>query len=91
MNRIQEQFPYARYRDSDSTFQSLEDHLLETEKLAAGFGDDLGYGFFLKLAALFHDVGKSSDLWQEYLWNSVRGKRQIKMDHATAGAQILQK
>lgn len=80
---------YARYRASDKQFQSLESHLVETGKLALEYGEQFEFKDIIKLAGLLHDLGKSTDSWQKYLLDSVAGKTQRRIDHATAGAIFL--
>lgn len=65
--------------------QSLKEHLREVEKIAvarcpAFLRPDTG------LAALFHDFGKYSDLFQRRLQGLESG-----LDHWTAGAHLLLK
>ncbi len=83
--------PLARYRNEDSTYQTLEVHLLETGNLSQLFSKSQNFCDIAKLAGLLHDAGKASNAWQNYLKNSVGGKTQQKKDHATAGAKLLQK
>ncbi|MBR6078548.1 MAG: CRISPR-associated helicase Cas3' [Treponema sp.] len=80
---------YARYREKDGQFQSLESHLMETGVLSELFGEELGFSDVCKLAGILHDLGKYTDAWQKYLLTSLGGKVQKKMDHSTAGAVYL--
>jgi len=70
----------------------LEDHLKAVAELARGFADDFGAGEWAYLAGLWHDLGKYSEEFQNYL----RKKNDInahietapgRVDHSTAGAQ----
>ena len=79
----------ARFREKDKKEQLLEDHLEETGKLAAGFGAVLHFERLAFLCGLIHDFGKYLWLWQQYLIDSSRGKRQQKRDHATAGGLLI--
>ena len=67
--------------------------MLGTAELAVCFGQDFGFGKLGQLAALLHDAGKATELWQRYLKASVEGKNLSKKDHdhATAGAKLLAK
>ena len=81
---------YARFRTKDSQFQNLDEHLLHTARLASIFGSTYGWNRFEEIAGLLHDIGKATFSWQKYLLNSIKGKRETKIDHATAGAQLLE-
>ncbi|MBN1546945.1 MAG: CRISPR-associated helicase Cas3' [Syntrophaceae bacterium] len=65
----------------------LEDHLLETAKLAGSFASEFGAGEWVYLAGLWHDLGKSSDEFQEMLClaNEENGRKKA-INHSTAGA-----
>ncbi|MFA6857822.1 MAG: CRISPR-associated endonuclease Cas3'' [Treponema sp.] len=79
----------ARFRDQDGKEQLLENHLTETARLAASFGESFHFEQIAFLSGLIHDYGKYSSSWQQYLADSRDGKRQQKKDHATAGAQLI--
>ena len=81
----------ARYRNKELKKQSLDEHLLETAGLAYKYGKVFGFNELLELAGLLHDVGKATFSWQDYLKNSVKGKKQTKKDHSTAGGLLLEK
>jgi CRISPR-associated endonuclease/helicase Cas3 len=81
----------ARFREEDKKEQLLDDHLTETARLAAYFGKSLHFEQPAFLSGLVHDYGKYSPAWQQYLADSRDGKRQQKKDHATAGAQLIEK
>lgn len=70
----------------------LEDHLKKVAELARTFAEDFGAGDWGYLAGLWHDLGKYSKEFQDYL----RKKNDInahiegthgRIDHSTAGAQ----
>ncbi len=65
----------------------LEDHLLATAKLSGTFASEFGAGEWGYLAGLWHDLGKSSDEFQEMLChtNEENGKKKA-VNHSTAGA-----
>ena len=81
----------ARYKtDSNSEYQTLTDHLLETAMYVELFANKIGLSKLSVLTALTHDLGKNTELWQEYLENSHKtGKKYEKMAHGTAGGQYL--
>jgi len=87
----------ARYFDKGS--QTVEEHLKETSNLSGLFAGKIGLSSLGKLEGLLHDFGKYSDNFQNYI-RSVSGKSEPdfesdnnagrgKVDHSTAGAQII--
>jgi len=70
----------------------LETHLKETAYMAQIFAKSWNAGGWGYLAGLWHDIGKYSIEFQNYLRNSVEGGRQsfesIRVDHSTAGAKL---
>lgn len=81
---------YARNRKSDNQYQLLEHHLLETASLSEVFGKDFEMSGLLYLAGILHDFGKYTKSWQQYLEDSIAGKKQENKDHATAGGQFIE-
>ncbi len=63
-------------------WQPLEEHLVNVAVMARGFASVFGAGEWGYLAGLWHDLGKYSREFQEYIVRE--GSR---VDHATAGAQ----
>ncbi|QEM67683.1 CRISPR-associated helicase Cas3' [Geobacter sp. FeAm09] len=91
----------ARYRQSDGTPQSLEEHLEGVAKLAKRFAAKIGLPTFGKLLGSSHDLGKYSKVFQDYLKSS-EGRLEPddddyvdphrskgKIDHSSAGAQFV--
>jgi CRISPR-associated endonuclease/helicase Cas3 len=77
----------------ESEWERLEDHLQDVAKLAGKFADAFGAKEWGQLAGLWHDLGKYSSEFQEYL-KSVTSEAHLeekamvgKVDHSTAGAQ----
>ena len=95
----------AHYRVSDRAEQTAEQtlsaHLLTVGTQAARFGGKLGLALPAELIGLVHDLGKYSDEFQSYLKSAVGLLNQDdedfvdakglkgKIDHSTAGAQLL--
>jgi len=70
----------------------LQDHLIETAQRAGDFASVFGAAEWAELAGLWHDLGKYSDAFQNYLAKSTSADAHAaeaagKVDHATAGAQ----
>lgn len=91
----------AHVRERDGTEQSLEDHLTGVAERAQQNAEKIGLGKIGELLGLLHDVGKYSDAFQQYI-RSAEGlidqdsdeyvdvaKRRGKIDHSTAGSQIV--
>ena len=81
---------HARKRKQDEEYQLLEAHLWGTAEIASSFGEDLSLSELLKLSGLLHDFGKYTKSWQQYLKDSIAGKKQENKDHATAGGQFIE-
>lgn len=76
--------PVAHIKEDDSSAQSVKEHCENVAALAENFAPE-----WLKTAArqcgLYHDVGKYSKEFQQY----IRGQYTGRVDHSTAGAQLL--
>ncbi len=75
--------PLAHLKE-DGSEQTLQDHLTGTAILAEKFAEPFGAGETARLAALVHDIGKSSEAFQRRLHGSSE-----RVDHSTAGAKEL--
>lgn len=75
----------AHINHDDGRKQSLIDHLHGTAKKAKSFAAVFGEETFGEMAGLYHDIGKYSKEFQNYLKNG-GGK---KVDHSTAGAKEI--
>lgn len=74
---------YAHTTQSDtSTWQTVQDHLENTARIARDLGRDSGCAEFAYLAARLHDIGKYSLAFQDRLLGKIE-----KVDHSTAGAK----
>ena len=91
--------PIAHVRVCDQAIQTVDDHLLETAKWSEAFASRIGLPNSGRLVGLLHDLGKYSQEFQDYI-RDVTGlngddavvsakDRQGKIDHATAGAQVV--
>ena len=81
---------YARQSEKDGKFQLLSEHLTQTGVLSEAFGNNLDFKELSKLAGLLHDVGKATHAWQKYLLDKIHGLSGKKLDHATAGAKLIE-
>lgn len=91
----------AHVREKDSKIQTLEEHLSGVSKLAGKFANKIGLKESGEVLGLLHDLGKASQEFQKYIGSAtglistdsddyVNYKAQKgKVDHSTAGAQIL--
>jgi CRISPR-associated endonuclease/helicase Cas3 len=85
---------YAHTLENDPNpehWQRLEDHLLQTAKLAGAFAEVFGAKEWGFLAGLWHDLGKYSKEFQDMLLQANNLDAHIeksgKVDHSSAGAQ----
>lgn len=76
---------FIAHKREDGAEQSVFEHLKGTAGLAREFGEAFGAGELAEQAGLYHDVGKYSEEFQAY----IRGKFAGRVDHSTAGAQLL--
>ena len=91
----------AHRREKDGEIQSLVNHLQEVSKKTGEFASKIGLKEQGEIIGLLHDIGKASEEFEQYIKSSVglinpdeddyvdaaglRGK----IDHSTAGAQIV--
>ncbi len=104
MEAKKELFAHFRERDKDHKEpQYLWIHLTEASELAKNFASKIGLQKSGEVLGLLHDLGKASDKFQKYLLSgeglldpdsdgyidhvAMKGK----IDHSTAGAQIIYK
>jgi CRISPR-associated endonuclease/helicase Cas3 len=81
------------FPDAPTTWEPLEDHLREVADMAGEFADAFGAKEWGHLAGLWHDLGKYSREFQDYL-KAVTSEAHLeekeapgRVDHSTAGAQ----
>jgi len=81
----------ARYKtNSDTEYQTLTSHLEECGMYVELFAKKIGLPKPALLTALSHDLGKNCKLWADYLDEKhLKGKKNKKEDHGTAGGQYL--
>ncbi len=75
---------YAKSVLSAGNHPTVQEHLAKVSALASCFGSELSMQDEAKIAGLFHDFGKYSDLFQKVLTNDVH-----HIDHALPGAVFL--
>ncbi len=78
---------FIAHRTESGREQDLLEHLEGTAKLAERFAEEYGAGQIGYQVGRYHDVGKYADKFQQY----IRGEFQGRVDHSTAGAQLLSK
>lgn len=88
-NTIHSQSKYIAHLDPEGKKapQSLKDHLVNVSRLAAEFAPTSELMEAARQCGLYHDVGKYSAEFQKYLL----GQRHSRVDHSSAGAQLLAK
>jgi CRISPR-associated endonuclease/helicase Cas3 len=91
----------AHLREKDKVPQSLWDHLTAVSKFSGQFAEKIDLKETGELIGLIHDLGKASDIFQDYL-RSATGlinpdeddyidakSYKGKIDHSSAGAQLI--
>jgi CRISPR-associated endonuclease/helicase Cas3 len=78
---------YARKSSDGMRFQTVFDHLNNVASLAESFGRKFGFAKTAKLAALYHDAGKLSAAFSDYLLLD-KGRRG-EIIHSKQGAKII--
>ena len=76
----------------EAQWHRLEDHLTATAEIAAEFAAAFGCAALAKLAGLWHDLGKHSGPFQDYLRTAGGAEAHLegqpgRTDHSTAGAK----
>lgn len=76
----------------ESDWEPLNEHLSQVAALAKEFADSFGGGAYGRLAGLWHDLGKYSFEFQDYLRrtsdvDATSEQFRGRIDHSTAGAQ----
>jgi len=91
----------AHRREKDGESQNLWDHLEETSIFAGQFAEKVGLRELGELIGLFHDLGKASREFDQYIRSAVglidpdadeyvdAIDKKGKIDHSSAGAQII--
>lgn len=75
---------------ADGTEQSLEDHLRGTAVISRSFASKVGMGDAGALMGLLHDLGKATNVFNDYIIMEDSSHLRGTIDHSTAGAQFLQ-
>ena len=93
----------AHIRKEDKKEQLLIEHLEETSEMAGHFAEKIGLKESGEILGIFHDLGKASQEFQDYLRSATgliapdednyidTSEMKGKIDHSTAGAQFLYK
>jgi len=98
---IENEINYIAHVRKDGVKQSLSEHLIGVAELSHKYASKIGLGDIGELIGLLHDVGKYSKTFQDYI-KSAEGiinpdddayidsqNMKGKIDHSTAGAQII--
>jgi len=72
----------------------LKDHLESVAELAKGFAECFDSSSWGYVAALAHDLGKSTDTWQEYIRSKsgyeLGGNSVSTLDHSSPSAKVVE-
>lgn len=77
-------FGHSIFGKPTECWETLADHSNAVAAMAEAFAAPFGFSGTAKAAGLFHDIGKSSRRFQDY----IRGEATSGGDHSTAGARI---
>ncbi len=92
---------FIAHISSENRIQTLEEHLLNVAKISKEKGLKINLPNTAELIGLLHDVGKYSNMFQNYIKSGgkiinkvdedyiVTEKFKGKIDHSTAGAQLI--
>lgn len=87
-------FAHSREGQPEERWEPLSDHLEQVARLASGFAEPFGGQEWARLLGWWHDVGKYSRVFQNYLRANAaagddghRAELAGRVDHSTAGAQ----
>lgn len=75
---------------ADGVKQSLEDHLRGTAVISRHFASKIGMGDAGAVIGLLHDLGKATNVFNDYILMEDSSHLRGTIDHSTAGAQYLQ-
>ena len=78
---------FARITE-DGQKQTLRAHTENTSKLARDFAESFNAGKLAEVAALYHDIGKATPEFQNYLFSK---EKRGKIRHSVYGAQLIYK
>ncbi len=82
---------WAHSGNPHGEWHDLRQHLHAVARRARAFAEPFGAGPWAELAGLWHDLGKYSRAFQEYLrqgsTDTHAGEMAVKVDHSSAGAQ----
>lgn len=92
MNLFRKCYAHTLPGRPEEEWHGLFEHLESVSERAAAMGDCFGAGDWARVAGLWHDLGKYSDAFQEYLRavsspDSHIADTATRTDHSTAGAQ----
>lgn len=75
---------HSGHRADKSDWQLLDDHLIDTARLASGRAADLDLSATAHLAGMLHDLGKADPEFARVL-----NGENVRFDHSTAGAKLV--
>ena len=90
MSKTKQCFAHSLPERPESEWQPLEFHLSKVGEIARSFACDFDAGNWAYLSGLWHDIGKYSQEFQDYLRSGAEGAAESfkgQIDHSTAGAQ----
>jgi CRISPR-associated endonuclease/helicase Cas3 len=78
---------YSRKNDDGSRYQTTYEHIKNVAELAGIYGSKFGFSETARLAAMYHDMGKLSDSFLNYLLNDIGRRGEII--HSRQGAKYI--
>ncbi|MDA3960899.1 MAG: CRISPR-associated helicase Cas3' [Planctomycetota bacterium] len=78
---------FAHTAPPGNPWEPIDDHVSLVAERAKEFAQAFDAGSWGELSGLWHDIGKYSDRFQDYLHACCVGNPAARVDHSTAGAQ----
>lgn len=84
----------AHIREKDGQVQTVREHSRNVAKLASRLGNKIGAKHLAFISGYFHDIGKLSTEFSDYILSEVNRDKDSKsrrgsVDHSTAGGKLL--
>ncbi|HBL84976.1 MAG: hypothetical protein A2Y17_07080 [Clostridiales bacterium GWF2_38_85] len=89
MNKSESKETYLAHISEDGRKQSIEEHCIETEAVCRQFGSKIGLEKTSALCGLLHDMGKATEIFQEYLLK-LNDLKRGDVNHSSTGGKFVE-